>query len=85
VPDGACTDIPRHILLTPIHVTIASHFRDCISAANIDNPDTKIIRNILYKYYLEELFAFCTSLSGPTAEVMTQSIVSFEANLRMIP
>lgn len=43
----------------------------------------EIIRNTLYKAYLEDFSQFCTSLGNPTATVM-QNILAFEADRRTI-
>lgn len=43
----------------------------------------EIIRNTLYKAYLEDFSQFCSSLGDPTASVM-QNILSFEADRRTI-
>ena len=43
----------------------------------------EIIRNTLYKAYLEDFDAFCQSIGGPTAEIM-HNILSFEADRRAI-
>lgn len=49
----------------------------------MDDLNIEIIRNTLYKAYLEDFYAFCTSLGSPTADVM-QRILSFEADRRSI-
>ena len=64
------------------HVS-APYFRDCISAADLDELNIEIIRNTLYKAYLEDFHQFSLSLGGPTAEIMDE-ILSFEADRRTI-
>ncbi|KAI0917029.1 hypothetical protein AcW1_007669 [Taiwanofungus camphoratus] len=66
-----------------IETPLAPYFRDCLSAADLDDLNIEIIRNTLYKAYLEDFYAFCTSLGSPTADVM-QRILSFEADRRSI-
>lgn len=61
----------------------APYFRDCLSAADLDDLNIEIIRNTLYKAYLEDFYRFCMSIGGPTAEVMDK-ILSFEADRRTI-
>jgi V-type H+-transporting ATPase subunit d len=36
----------------------------------LDELNIEIIRNTLYKAYLEDFYQFCESTGGPTAEVM---------------
>lgn len=64
-------------------VCLADYFRGCISAADLDDLNIEIIRNTLYKAYLEDFFNFCKSIDGPTADVMTR-VLSFEADRRTI-
>jgi V-type H+-transporting ATPase subunit d len=62
----------------------APYFRDCLSAADLDDLNIEIIRNTLYKSYLEDFHHFCTSqIGGPTAEVMHR-ILAFEADRRTL-
>ncbi len=61
----------------------APYFRECLSAADLDDLNIEIIRNTVYKAYLEDFFAFCSSLGSPTSDVMDR-ILSFEADRRTI-
>ena len=54
-----------------------------MTAADLDDLNIEIIRNTLYKSYLEDFDAYCQSLGGPTAEIMHR-ILSFEADRRAI-
>lgn len=54
-----------------------------MSAADLDDLNIEIIRNTLYKAYLEDFDEFCQSIGGPTAEVM-HNILAFEADRRSI-
>jgi len=66
-----------------VETPLAPYFRNCLSAADLDELNIEIIRNTLYKSYLEDFSDFCNSLGNPTAEVM-QSILEFEADRRTI-
>ncbi|KAH9936278.1 ATPase V0 complex subunit D [Fomitopsis serialis] len=66
-----------------IETPLAPYFRECFSAADLDDLNIEIIRNTLYKAYLEDFHAFCDTIGGPTAEVM-QRILAFEADRRSI-
>lgn len=66
-----------------VETPLAPYFRDCLSASDLDDLDIEIIRNTVYKAYLEDFYDFCASLSSPTSEVMRE-ILSFEADRRTI-
>jgi len=66
-----------------VETPLAPYFRDCLSAADLDELNIEIIRNTLYKSYLEDFHAYCLSLGDPTSEVMS-NILSFEADRRTI-
>jgi len=78
-----------HIAATPaelynavlVDTPLANFFLDCISEADLDELNVEIIRNKLYKAYLESFFQFCKELGGATAEIMCE-ILAFEADRR---
>lgn len=45
---------------------------DCISEQDLDEMNIEIIRNTLYKAYLEAFYTFCKELGGTTADVMCE-------------
>jgi V-type H+-transporting ATPase subunit d len=49
----------------------------------LDELNIEIIRNTLYKAYLEDFYAYCQTLGEPTASSMAQ-ILAFEADRRAI-
>jgi V-type H+-transporting ATPase subunit d len=61
----------------------APYFRDCLSATDLDDLNIEIIRNTVYKAYLEDFYAFCTTLGSPTCDVMHE-ILAFEADRRTV-
>jgi V-type H+-transporting ATPase subunit d len=61
----------------------APYFRECLSASDLDDLNIEIIRNALYKAYLEDFHAFTASIGGPTADAMHR-ILEFEADRRTI-
>jgi V-type H+-transporting ATPase subunit d len=62
----------------------APYFRDCLSAQDLDDLNIEIIRNTLYKSYLEDFYEFCKhQLPSPSGEIMCR-ILSFEADRRTI-
>ncbi|KAG9005427.1 H(+)-transporting V0 sector ATPase subunit d [Tulasnella sp. JGI-2019a] len=66
-----------------VETPLAPYFRECVSAQDLDDLNIEIIRNTLYKAYLEDFYNFCTTLGDPTAEIMHR-ILSFEADRRTI-
>ncbi len=51
---------------------LAPYFEQCLSAQDLDEMNIEIIRNTLYKAYLEDFYGYCQSLGGATAEVMVE-------------
>jgi len=81
-----------HIAATPaelynavlVDTPLAPFFVDCISEADLDEMNVELIRNTLYKAYLEAFYDFCVKeLGGETAEVMCE-ILAFEADRRAL-
>ncbi|VDI59819.1 V-type proton ATPase subunit d-like [Mytilus galloprovincialis] len=78
-----------HIASTPaelynavlVDTPLAPYFIDCILEQDLDEMNTEIIRNTLYKAYLEDFYAFCQETGGATADVMCEAL-SFEADRR---
>lgn len=50
----------------------APFFVDCISEQDLDEMNIEIIRNTLYKAYLEAFYGFCKRLGGTTADAMCE-------------
>jgi V-type H+-transporting ATPase subunit d len=77
------SQVPSVIRFNHGHSFPAPYFRDCLSASDLDDLNIEIIRNTVYKAYLEDFYHFCTSLGSPTSDVMHR-ILSFEADRRTI-
>jgi len=74
------SDLYRMVL---VDTPLGPYFGDCLSLEDIDEMNIEIIRNTLYKAYLEDFHAFCTKVGGATAEVMG-GILELEADRRAI-
>jgi len=80
-----------HIASTPaelynavlVDTPLAPYFVECISEQDLDELNVEIIRNTLYKAYLEDFYNYCHNLGGTTADVMSE-ILAFEADRRSI-
>lgn len=78
-----------HIASTPaelynavlVDTPLAPYFIDCILEQDLDEMNIEIIRNTLYKAYLEDFYNFCKQMGGATAEVMCEAL-AFEADRR---
>ncbi|OZJ04254.1 V-type proton ATPase subunit d [Bifiguratus adelaidae] len=66
-----------------VETPLAPYFANCLSAQDLDEMNIEIIRNTLYKAYLEDFAQFCQKLGGATAEIMTE-ILQFDADRRTI-
>lgn len=70
-----------------VETPLAPYFKNTLSSADLDELNIEIIRNTLYKSYLEDFHQFCTTEPGlagtPTSELMSE-ILSFEADRRAI-
>ncbi|RKP11434.1 ATP synthase subunit [Piptocephalis cylindrospora] len=67
-----------------VETPLAPYFSDCLSAHDLDEMNIEIIRNTLYKAYLEDFARYCREeVGGVTGEIMTE-ILEFEADRRAI-
>ncbi|KNC84252.1 V-type proton ATPase subunit D 1 [Sphaeroforma arctica JP610] len=64
-----------------VDTPLANYFQSCIDEQDLDEMNIEIIRNSLYKAYLEDFYKFSTSLGNDTAELM-QELLAFEADRR---
>lgn len=61
---------------------LAPFFVDCISEQDLDEMNIEIIRNTLYKAYLEAFYKFCKDIGGTTADTMCEVLaVSVQGSL----
>lgn len=69
-----------HVAATPaelynavlVDTPLAPFFVDCISEQDLDEMNIEIIRNTLYKAYLEAFHTFCKEIGGTTADSMCE-------------
>ena len=62
-------------------MTLGSWLNDVrMCAEDLDEMNIEIMRNTLYKAYLDDFSAFCNKLGGTTGEVMG-NLLSFEVGL----
>lgn len=66
-----------------VDTPLAPYFQHCLSEEDLDEMNIELIRNTLYKAYLEDFHQYCQRLGGETAEMM-QTILEFEADRRSL-
>ena len=67
-----------------VDTPLASYFVDCVSIQDLSELNIEIIRNLLYKAYLEDFADLCARrIGGITAQVMAP-ILGFEAGRRIV-
>ncbi|VAH61370.1 unnamed protein product [Triticum turgidum subsp. durum] len=69
--------------LVLVDTPLAPYFSECITSEDLDDMNIEIMRNTLYKAYLEDFYKFCVKLGGATAEIMC-NLLSFEADRRAV-
>ncbi|KAJ8905466.1 hypothetical protein NDN08_001973 [Rhodosorus marinus] len=66
-----------------VDTPLAPYFAECVSLDDLTALNIEIIRNTLYKAYLEDFYQYCQKLGGATAELMGL-LLQFEADRRAI-
>ncbi|KAL4648445.1 V-type proton ATPase subunit d 2-like [Arapaima gigas] len=66
-----------------VDTPLAQFFQDSLSEINLDEMNAEILRNKLYKSYIESFYKFCKEEGGATEEIMCP-ILEFEADRRAI-
>ncbi|THU51952.1 hypothetical protein C4D60_Mb06t36490 [Musa balbisiana] len=69
--------------LVLVDTPLAPYFSECITSEDLDDMNIEIMRNTLYKAYLEDFYNFCQKLGGATAEIMSD-LLAFEADRRAV-
>ena len=64
VPTSLTLSLTRTPTLT-LTPTPGAYFGDCLSLEDIDEMNIEIIRNTLYKAYLEDFHSFCQKARSP--------------------
>ncbi|KAJ7844099.1 V0 complex, c/d subunit of ATPase, partial [Mycena olivaceomarginata] len=82
-PLGVFDTMPALCELYQSVLPLAPYFRECLSASDLDDLNIEIIRNTVYKAYLEDFYHYCSTLSAPTSDVM-HKILDFEADRRTV-
>lgn len=78
------TDIESLYLTVLIDTPLAPFFKNCVSADDLDDLNIEIIRNRLYKNYLEGFVDwYDKNLDGPDKEIM-ERLLTLEADKRVI-
>jgi len=80
----ACKTVGELYEYVLIATPLANYFRAAkLLEEDLDEVNIEIIRNTVYKAYLEDFYQYCQDLGGDTADVMGR-ILNFEADRRSI-
>lgn len=78
------TDLDSLYETVLIDTPLAKYFNDTITVDDLDDLNIEIVRNCLYKAYLEDFSKWCSKeLSNPSDEIM-ERLLTFEADKRSI-
>lgn len=66
--------------LVLVDTPLAPYFSMNLTSEDLDEMNVEIMRNTLYKAYLDDFAKFCAELGGATAEVMGD-LLAFEVIL----
>ncbi len=81
---GVAQNVRDLYRLVLVDTPLAPYFSDSnLSSEDLDEINVEILRNTLYKSYLDDFAQFCKSLGGTTAEVMATTL-AFEADRRAL-
>jgi len=73
-------DLYRLVL---VDTPLAPYFSENLASEDLDEMNVEILRNTLYKAYLDDFAKFCQKLGGTTAVVMGETL-AFEADRRAL-
>lgn len=80
---SVATDIDSLYQTVLVDTPLAPYFKDCLTAEDLDDLNIEIIRNKLYKAYLEDFYQFCLKQPEPASTIM-KTLLEFEADRRAI-
>ena len=66
-----------------LHGSASASDTACPAAEDLDEMNIEIMRNTLYKAYLDDFAKFCNKLGGSTAAVMGD-LLSFEVRMQQL-
>jgi hypothetical protein len=66
--------------LVLVDTPLAPYFSENLTHEDLDEMNIEIMRNTLYKAYLDDFAKFCSSVGGATQEIMTD-LLAFEVRL----
>lgn len=66
--------------LVLVDTPLAPYFSENLTHEDLDEMNIEIMRNTLYKAYLDDFAQFCQSLGGTTAEIMGD-LLAFEVRM----
>lgn len=67
-----------------VDTPLAPYFVECLSIQDLSELNVEIIRNLLYKAYLEDFYHFCVHRAGGATGELMGPLLRFEADRRAI-
>lgn len=80
---SVATDVESLYDTVLVDTPLAPYFKDCFTGEELDDLNIEVIRNKLYKAYLQDFYKFSKTLPNPTNEIMCR-LLEFEADRRTI-
>eukprot|EP00210_Caulerpa_lentillifera_P002240 g2152.t1 len=80
---AVATNMRELYRLVLVDTPLAPYFSMTLTSEDLDEMNVEIMRNTLYKSYLDDFYKFCTELGGATNEVMG-NLLAFEADRRAL-
>lgn len=80
---SVATDVESLYDTVLVDTPLAPYFKDCFSAEELDDLNIEIIRNRLYKAYLQDFYKFAKTLPNPSDEILCR-LLEFEADRRTV-
>lgn len=82
---SVATDLESLYKTVLVDTPLAPYFRDCFNAADeLDDVNIEIIRNKLYRAYLQDFYSFVRNEIDQPAREIIQELLEFEADRRAI-
>lgn len=80
---SVATDVESLYDTVLVDTPLAPYFKDCFSAEELDDLNIEIIRNRLYRAYLQDFYKFVQTLPDPSNEILSR-LLEFEADRRAV-
>lgn len=80
---SVATDVESLYDTVLVDTPLAPYFKDCFTGEELDDLNIEIVRNRLYKAYLQDFYQFAKTLPNPSDEILSR-LLEFEGDRRAI-